>query len=532
MTKLKRRVISAVIAVAILLSGLLIGGVATEMKDGIFTNNTPTYISLNSRINGSIRSKTDYESYIFEIENDGALTMGMEHEDFSDSTKSGWTVTLYKIIEGEEREYREVAFYESFWNDMISDWATVGLGAGTYVIMVEAGLYFLQNDFTLTTNFTETTSYEKEFNDTKETANHIEVGYGKYASSVTRSSGSDIDWFEFELNDDSCVNITFTHPDETFPQVGWTVTLINEKDEKITQFTSRLTETIIKTGSIGLKAGKYYVYVEGQTSMCKDYTILVGKDKAVNFEFEMNDTYETAIPLPIGLKMSGSLADRLLGLDEDYYKFNVTGNGYIDLTFTHDNLNANKNGWNVRIIKDMGNGNYTEIAKKISKWNQISLTIENLGVSKGDYYVVIDGDSVSYNSATYTLFWDFTQSDIFENEPNNSMQTAPLIQTSKFYQGALISIDVDYDEDYYCFELDKKTNVSVDFRHEAGNSSEVCWYISILNDRGEELVFNGAKLSDEITKTPLTELAAGTYYVKIETGMYGSEIPYHFQVKK
>ncbi len=530
MSKVKKRIIALAIVVCVLLSALIVGGVALSEEDSLFRNNTPTYISLNSSIKGSIRSKDDYESYIFEIPNDGALNLSMEHEDFFDSSKSGWNVTLYKIIEGEKREYREVAYYESFWNEMISEWATVGLGAGTYLIMVKAGLYFLQNDFTLVANFTETTTYEKEFNDTRETANHLDVGYGKYASSVTRSEGSDIDWFEFEINDDSTVNLTFTHPDETFPQVGWTVTLINEKDEKITQFTSRLTETMIKTGSLGLKAGKYYVSVEGQSSMCKDYTILIGKDKAVNFEFEMNDTPETAIPLPMGLKMSGSLADRLLGLDKDYYKFTVTDYGFIDIAFNHENLNENKNGWNIRVIKAMKDGTFLEVVRKISKWNQLQYSLTDLGVSPGDYYILIDGDSVSYNSATYSLTWEFTANSEFEYEPNGSMENAYNINFGKYYSGAIISSDVDYDEDYYRFELDKKTNVAVDFRHEAGDNDDICWYISIINDRGEEVVFKGAKLGSEITMTDVTELPAGTYFVKIETGMYGSEIPYRFRL--
>ncbi len=530
MAKKRKRIIAAVLSAVLLCSALYIGTTAMDMMDGVFKNNTPTYIPLNSEVKGSIRSTDDYESYIFEIPADGALELSMEHEDFVDSTKSGWTVTLYKITD--RNEYKEVAFYESFWNDIVSDWATVGLGKGTYCVMVEAGLYFLRNDFILKSTFTETSTYEKEFNDTKETANRIEVGYGKYASSVTRSEGNDIDWYEFEIDEDSCINLSFTHPDETFPQVGWTITLMNENEEKITQFTSRLTETIIKTGSLGLKAGKYFVSVEGQTSLCKDYTVLVGADRAINYEFEMNDTPETSIPLPMGLKMSGSLADRLLGLDKDYYKFEVTDDGYIDIVFNHENQNEDKNGWNVRIIKEMADGTYSEIVRKVSKWNQVDLKIENLGLSKGVYYVLVDGDSVSYNSATYNVQWMFTQAQCFEQEPNGNAENALPIDLGTFYQGAIISSDVDYDEDYYCFELKEKTNVSVDFRHDAGDGDDDCWYFSILNERKEEMVFASSKLSSEITVSKVVTLPAGKYYVKVETGMYGSEIPYHFKVIK
>ena len=77
-----------------------------------------------------------------------------------------------------------------------------------------------------------------------------------------------------------------------------------------------------------------------------------------------------------------------------------------------------------------------------------------------------------------------------------------------------------------------KTNVSIDFRHEAGDKDDVCWYLSILNDRNEEMVFTDIKLSSEISTTGVVTLPAGTYYVKVETGMYGSEIPYYFRLKR
>lgn len=530
MSRRKKKVIAIITTVAILLVALCASGVALDVANSLFKNNTPTYITLESPVNGIIRKSDDYEAYVFEIEKDGALSICLEHEDFMDSTKSGWVVTLYKIDKGDD--YKEVAYYESFWNDMTSSWPEVGLGAGTYCIVVKAGLYFLENEYTLTTSFTETSSFEKEFNDTKETANPVEVSYGKYASSNNRSTGTDVDWYTFEIYEDSCVNVSFVHPDETFPQVGWVITLTNEKNEKITQFTSRLTELDIKTGALGLKAGRYYLCVESQTELCQEYTVLVGSDKAVNSEFEMNDSPETSIPIPMNIKMTGCLADRLLGLDKDYYKFEVEADGYIDVEFTHDNQNEDKNGWNIRVLKAMDDGTYYEVVRKVSKWNQEKLRIESLGLSKGEYYLLVDGDSVSYNSATYTLSWSFTQADNFEQEPNGDAGTAKPIEAGTFYHGAIISSDVSYDEDYYKFELATKTNVSIDFRHEAGDKDDVCWYLSILNDRNEEMVFTDIKLSSEISTTGVVTLPAGTYYVKVETGMYGSEIPYYFRLKR
>ena len=533
MTKGKKRTIAIVLVATILAGIMACCGIAFSVTDKIFQNNTPTYITIGSDIEGEITSSEDYEAYVLEIEENGALTICLEHENFTDTGKSGWVVTLYKVEDTEsdiQKNYTEIAYFESFWSDATSDWDPVGLSAGTYCIVVSPGLYFLESDYTLVTDFTATDSYEKEPNNTKEAATQIAVGYGKYGNTSNKQSGVDSDWYTFTLTADSCVNISLTHSDGTFPTVGWTVTLVNEKDEKITQFTSRLTDLVVESGKIGLKAGVYHLLVEAQTDSADDYTILVGSEKAVNFEFEMNDTSEEAIPLPQGVGISGSLSDRLLSLDKDYYKFTVEGNGYIDLTFTHKVLEGTKKGWNIRVIKELENGDLEEVIRKISYWNQATVSINQLGIAPGDYYVLIDGDSVSYNSATYTLKWEFTEKENCELEPNSSIYNCQTLEFGEYYYGTIISSDVTYDEDFFKFNLTGTKNVCVEFSHEITGSSDICWNISIIDDDGNVVTEKTSALNESLVSTGIVELSAGVYFVKIETGIYGSEIPYKFRL--
>ncbi len=533
MTKRKVKVISAAVVACVLLVTFVLGGIALSVENALFKNNTPTYIKVGSDITGIVTSKEDYDSYIFEIPKNGAFTYGLEHENFMDSAKSGWVVTLYKLLDisgSNEKEYKEITTQVSFWSDVTSDWKTIGITPGTYCIMVTPGLYFLDSEYTLKTTFSESDNYEKEPNDTKETASPMNVGYGKYGLSSARNEGTDIDWYAFDIDRDSCVNISFTHPDGTFPTVGWTVTLINEAGKKISQFTSRLTDLILKTGVLGLKAGRYYISVEAQTDSADEYTLLVGAEKAINFEFEFNDTPEEAIDLPQGVSISGSLADRLLSLDKDYYKFTVEGEGYIDLTFNHPVLEGNKNGWNVRILKENADGKYQEIARKVSKWNVDTLEINNLGLPAGDYYVLVDGDSVSYNSETYTLKWNFTEKKNFEREPNSDMLNCQTVEFKETYHGALISSGVTYDEDYYRFNLVDTKTIGLVFGHEALQDSGTYWTVSIIDDKGNVKAEVTSALNESLTNIGVIELPAGVYFVKVETGMYGSEIPYEFQL--
>lgn len=534
MTKGKKKFIALALAVAVLVGTFAIGGIALNVNDGLFKTNTPTYIKPGASVKGMITDKEDYDAYVFDVTSNGALEVVLEHEGFADTAeKSGWVVTLYKLLDKvnpTQKEYKELAYFQSFWSDVTSDWKSVGVTPGTYCVMVTPDIYFLECEYTLKTSFVTSDSYEKEPNDVKEDASPIGVGYGKYGNTSNRSSGTDMDWYTFTLTQDSCVNISFTHPDGTFPVVGWTITLYNSQNQKITQFTSRRTDLILKTGKLGLKTGTYHICVEAQTDSADEYTILVGSEKAKNFEFEFNDTPAEAISLPQGVAISGSLADRLLSLDKDYYKFTVEGNGYIDLTFTHELQDGDKNGWNVRVLKPLPDGTYHEIVRRISKWNEDTMELKGLGLPAGEYYVLVDGDSVSYNSTTYTLQWAFTKVDNYEREPNSSMLNCQTIEIGTHYQGVIISSDVTYDEDYYRFNLTSTKNVCVEFSHENVAGSDICWNISIVDDKGNVKSEITSALNQSLTSTGVVQLPAGVYFVKVETGMYGSELPYKIRL--
>ena len=253
MSKRKLKITALLTAVVILAVSLIAVAATASIDDGMFKNNTPSYITLNQSATGSINAEDDYEAYIFEIEEDGVFSLRLDHEETIDMSRVGWRVTLYKIIEGETREYREIAYYESFLNEVTSTWGETGLTKGAYCIVVRAGTYFVQSDFTLVTMFTATDIYEKEPNDTVEEATLMQVKYGKYGASSNRENDADMDWYAFELNEDSCVNLTFTHADKAFPTIGWSVTLLTEELETITQFTASLNEPLVKTGVITLE---------------------------------------------------------------------------------------------------------------------------------------------------------------------------------------------------------------------------------------------------------------------------------------
>ena len=529
MNKRKVKILLVIVAIVALTISLCAIGYANLVNDGMFNMNTPTRITANSTVIGILESKEDYEAFIFDVEKDGALSVRLDHDDVLDYAKCGYKVTLYKIVEGEQREYKEITYFESFWSDVTASWGETGVNAGTYMVVVSPGADALFGEFTLVTTFTATSNFEKELNDSKETADTLKVGRTIYASSSQRTEGYDHDWFRLELAEDSCVNISFNHEDLSLPQVVWNVKILSENDDVICDFASKLADAAIETGTLGLKAGVYYVKVENSAPIPTTYNLQLKAVKAVNHEFELNDTPETAIELPHNVAMGGSLADRLLSLDKDYYKLSVPEEGSLDIIFSHEALEGDKKGWNIRVLME-DDGEYKEIVKKISAWNIGECTIKNLGLGAGEYYIVVDGDSLSYNSASYNLKWVLTPRSDFETEPNGSKELAKEIEAKTFYYGAILSSDVDFDEDYYKFEITKECNVSVDLGHEKINDSSLTWTASIIDENGDVIASVESSLNEGLVNTGIVTLKPGTYYIKVETGMYGSEVPYRIRL--
>ena len=534
MNKKRKKIISVVAVVVLIAITFGIIGTALTIDDGMFYNNTPMKITPNSEVIGSIEVSGDYESYMFEVTQNGILTVRLDHDNLLDSLKCGFIVTLYKIVDGETRLYKEITYFKSFWSDVTSSWGETGVTPGTYLIVVEPGLDILYSDFTIVTLFTQTESYEKELNDTKDSATPVQIGRVYYGSGSQRVESTDTDWFTFDIEEDSCVNVSFAHADHKLPATGWTIKIYNEFDQLISDFTSKLSDTLVKTGSLGLRKGKYYVQVETQTPVVDTYKIQVGADIAVNHEFELNDSPATATDLPVNVAVSGSLADKVLGLDKDYYKFVVPTDGVLNFEFAHNVLEGDKAGWNVRIIRLEADGTQTEMIKKTSKWNDSGIVISNVGLRAGTYYACIDGDSLAYNSESYFCKWSFTERDDYEKEYNNTFEDANDIIFNKEYQGAIISNDTDYvfDEDYYRFTLEQETSVALEFSHTRIFESQEAWLFAIVDADGNVIAEEDCYLNEGRDNIDATVLPAGTYYVRVKGGLQGSEDVYTIKMIK
>ena len=543
--KLKKRSL-ILIATVLILTVLSATVIALEVKDSLFYMNTPTFINtkalssnthgFNVTVKGNLDSTKDYEAYMFTLDNNGALSVTFNHEEVTESVLEGWRVTLYHIEETDEDwyEYKELTYFDAFWSDVTSSWGETGLKKGTYCIMVEPGELFLPGEFDLTLSFTPTESFEKEFNDTKETADILRLNRLIYGSSGQRSGDADIDYFKFELTADTYVDISFTHDDDKLPQVGWVVRLLTDDNQEISSFASRYQDPTLNTGKINLKPGIYYVCVETQIQTGMTYRIKVETGVSETTEFEINDTPEKAELFPENTIVSGSLAPKVMGLDKDYFRITLEEESYVTINFTHafdeKEFDEDYNGWNVRLLKKNEDGTLTEMVKRISKWNDEGVSITGMGLPAGEYYILVDADSMRYTSVPYELIYNCNNDILYEHESNNTKETANEVEVLKNYYGTLISTDMNFDRDYYKFEVTEDRNIAFQFYHDYTSDSSLAWIATIIDENGNEIKQVQSAKNDYVVSTGVIELTKGTYYILIENDLYSSEDTYWFKI--
>lgn len=205
--------------------------------------------------------------------------------------------------------------------------------------------------------------------------------------------------------------------------------------------------------------------------------------------------------------------------DRDYYKFTLSNAGKVSISFSHKNLMDTGRYWVIRIY----NVKTEEVVWLTSSGTDTSKTSAEVGLPAGTYYLRIesdasyrnhDWDKKNHNTATYTFQLNFTASNIWEAEINDSYEEADKVSLNTTYSGANQYWS---DVDYYTFTLSKGENVNLNFKHPQLSDSGRYWVLRLFNDRTEELMKLDIMGNETSTNSGEISLSAGTYYIKIES---------------
>ena len=491
-----------------------------------------------------LASKDQLKTYEFTVSERGVISYSLAHPASFDL--GGWYVRLYAeyFVNGSDGEvaYRLINTLQTDSGKELDTSVNIGVMPGKYRLVVSSGEVYNASNYELNCTFDERTDYETEYNDTLSRYTEIYSGVPVHGTSYYSTDTTDVDCFMFRVDYPSYVNISFEHPKKDLVSVCWKLVLTDVDGNEILTKSSLFSQEKIESGNIGLSPGAYFISVVTHVYYDAEYTLTLNKTASEAFESEINDIAAAADEIVFASPVSGSCSDRSGNVDKDWYTFNLSDDGYVNLNFTHkvsDSENS-YDAWRISLYNEKNELLYS----KTSAINTQSVKSPALGLAKGRYYVLIDNEGMRLSSETYTLEASFVKSSSWETELNNSTVTADKLTSGVAVNGTMVEIGTDYDTDYFKFTLDKKQDISLSLSHgkKTGNK-EV--FVFTLYDKNmkpvapqdkngkyfynvfDEIIYKVSNtLETEKTVVYYNSLLAGTYYVKVTSGIYYSNIKY------
>lgn len=183
---------------------------------------------------------------------------------------------------------------------------------------------------------------------------------------------------------------------------------------------------------------------------------------ASQYEYEDNDSYETANIVALGGSVSGNISEEK---DADYYMILPNANGKIELEFCHT-FKDSDHAWSVSVYVN-DNGQYAKLSGySIALSSKESIALPTIGAVQGRTYYILVTRYASYCSKVigedYTIKTTFTESNNYEKELNNDYGSATAIELNQTYGGTLGKGE---DKDYYKMIAPANGKIALEFGH-------------------------------------------------------------------
>lgn len=341
-------------------------------------------IALNSSVIGSLESSYSAQWYKITLTSPGKVNFEFSHP-YIESGNTYWTIQFY----GKEMQEREKI--EAKGNVVKCESSSLGLAAGTYYIKVSNGYYFSEDSYTLKVSYTSSNVWEKEPNDTYQTATPISTNTTWYGAMTYNYSA---DWYTFDLNSSGYMELEFNHSYSESGSVYWTLEVYNPDFKVVDTIEVKGNSPITKDVKIGLSKGKYYLKIYSNYSHdWGDYNFKVNFHPSNSWEVELNDSISTATPLNVGSSKNGAIENRN---DSDWYAINLP-NGEYTLSFSSNLLNPDTKHWKVELYNNDQTNKIDHEFSKNDSWN-FSIT----GSGSDQFYICVKS-TYSLSRSNYTL---------------------------------------------------------------------------------------------------------------------------------
>lgn len=514
-----------------------------SLKNTYYDRTQDTPIMLNSEDTGVLESKNEKKVYSFALSDRGVLRYSMSHP--KTSSGESWIAELYQKynsngFDGEEkwRLLNRLETNPAKLNDISPN---LGLYKGEYRIVISSGQVLSTEKYTLKTEYTAGSYYEIECNDSLSRYNEVFPDIPIKGSSSSLGIESDNDWYMFRLNKATRLNIIFEHTKIDSISVHWRIALYDINGNEVFADSISGSATLSDSGDLGLSAGCYFIGVSGRVYTDFDYTLTVKRSETDCYETEANNTFETADEFLLNSQISAALIPTGVKADKDVFRIEISEAGSMTIGFVTAKGTEENYCWRVSLY---------DINSRCIWQNVVASSVPNIsspeiGVGSGTYFVVIDNDGLYKSTDTYALSNLFTAADNWENEYNDTPETASEIYKATPLNGTIVNREIDYDDDYFVFDVTKDAVVEIWLTHEPFDGEKDIFAVAVLDEslnfmqildertgkglldvNGQPVVsFNSSENTENVSASYF--LTSGRYYIRLRSGRFSSDTVYN-----
>lgn len=276
--------------------------------------------------------------------------------------------------------------------------------------------------------------------------------------------------------------------------------------------------------TVGLMPGEYRIVIKTTSGIsAEEYKLNAVFTAATDHEIECNDTKAAYTELYPEIPMIGSASNYADHQDDDWYLLRVKKDGKAQLTFKHEKSDSISVAWRIVLYDENG----IEIYSENSGLNTEVLDSGEIGLRAGVYYIaVLCRTRCEYD---YTLSVITGADDRFEQENNDSPETATPLALGGMISGCVTSKAGKLDRDYYRFEMPARGNFSLVFTHApaALKDDKNGWRIRLLTESGEIMYSMISTWNASSDRMPVLGLEEGVYFIEVcSEDMYRSTLTY------
>ena len=485
--------------------------VDTYAADGLVSTlantdvSSATSINVNTTYTDNLVDSNDVNWYKFTVSGSGYISLDFKH-DYIDSSSYYWKSYLYNA------DQKEMVQEDYTGRETTYEGCNIGVTSGTYYLKVVKNNYSDKN-YNFKINYTSSSIWETEFNDDYKNADNIGINQTYYGSIM---NSDDVDWYRFSISEAGYISLNFKHDYKDSSSYYWRAYLYDVDQKEMVEYDYVGRETAYSSGNIGVPAGTYYLKVLKHNHSDIDYNFKVNYTSSSVWETEFNNEFKSADNINVNQTYYGSLMN---SDDEDWYCFKTTKAGYISLNFKHDYIDSSSYYWKAYL--------YNVDQEELVAYDYLGRNATNnsgkIGLSAGTYYLRIV--KFNYSDKDYNFKVNYTASNVWETEFNNSYTTADKINYGKTYYGSLMDSD---DEDWYKVEVTSGGTKMFYFKHDKVDSSSTYWKVYIYNSDMSE-IWNYDSEGNKTSYSEKIKLSKGTYYIRITDYNY-SDGTYNFQI--